>query len=255
MAALIARTSPGLGPLGNASFQGNLLVDAGFGNIPGMFIAAAAGDAFEASPTGNAVVIDPAVLTFNPWGFVRIWDYSDPTNPVLASTFNTVNSLNEAGPPDSRGTYSVHNVLVEGDNAYLSWYADGVLVLDISDPYNPVEVARYHGVGPEFEAQNGGSQDVWGIYKEPESALIYASDRNGGLYVLTLPTPGDCSGDGGDPNIVDVLRLLRHIGDPAVPLSCGGGDCTGNGGDANIVDVLRLLRHLGDPQVPLSCRG
>ncbi len=65
--------------------------------------------------------------------------------------------------------------------------------------------------------------------------------------------PGDCTGDGGDPNIVDVLRLLRHIGDPAVALSCGSGDCTGDGGDANIVDVLRLLRHIGDPSVPLSC--
>ena len=75
---------------------------------------------------------------------------------------------------------------------------------------------------------------------------------NGG-FITSGATPGDCTGDGGDPNIVDVLRLLRHIGDPAVPLSCGGGDCTGGGGDANIVDVLRLLRRIGDPVVPLSC--
>ena len=67
--------------------------------------------------------------------------------------------------------------------------------------------------------------------------------------------PGDCTGDGGEPNIVDVLRLLRHVGDPAVALSCGAGDCTGDGGDANIVDVLRLLRHLGDTSVPLSCQA
>ena len=68
--------------------------------------------------------------------------------------------------------------------AYISWYSDGVLVLDITDPNNPVEVARYAPGSPEFVAQNGGAQDVWGIYKIQEEPWIYASDRNGGLYVL-----------------------------------------------------------------------
>ena len=69
----------------------------------------------------------------------------------------------------------------------------------------------------------------------------------------TPAVPGDCTGDGSNPNILDVLRLLRHVGDPTVPLSCGNGDCTGDGGDPNVLDVLRLLRHIGDPTVPLSC--
>jgi hypothetical protein len=134
-----------------------------------------------------AVVIANNITGSTPWGGVRIWDYSDPANPVLASTFNTVcSSLAEfdASLCDARGTYSVHNVIVEGNKAYFSWYSDGVLVVDISDPYNPVEVARYHEAGPDFEARNGGIQDVWGIYKEPDKPWIYASDRNGGLYVL-----------------------------------------------------------------------
>lgn len=38
----------------------------------------------------------------------------------------------------------------------------------------------------EFEEQNGGIQDVWGVYKEPNSPWIYGSDRNGELYVLKL---------------------------------------------------------------------
>jgi len=155
--------------------------------IPAVFIGTAEGDLIEASPTGNVATIDPTAFTnLSPWGFVRIWDYTDPENPVLASTFNTVNSLNESGPPDPRGTYSVHNVIVEGDRAYISWYADGVVVLDISDPYNPVEIARYHVEGPEFENKNSGIQDVWGIFKPEGQDIIYASDRNGGLYLLTL---------------------------------------------------------------------
>jgi hypothetical protein len=143
---------------------------------------------FNAAAAGaDAIVIANNVATDTPWGGVRIWDYSDPANPVLASTFDTFCSSSPTFDPtkcDLRGTYSVHNVIVEGNMAYFSWYSDGVLIVDISDPYNPVEVARYHEAGPEFEARNGGIQDVWGIYKEPGKPWIYASDRNGGLYVL-----------------------------------------------------------------------
>ncbi len=86
------------------------------------------------------------------------------------------------------------------------------------------------------------------------ASLIATTEEAGGVAIVKgEAAPGDCTGDGGEPNIVDVLRLLRHIGDPEVPLSCGAGDCTGDGGDANIVDVLRLLRHIGDRAVPLSC--
>ena len=249
LAVLIANNTPSAGPFSNATFQG-------IGGIPGMFISTAAGDAFAASPTGNIVVIDPNVTTFNPWGFVRIWDYSDPTNPVLASTFNTVNSLNDSGPPNPDGTYSAHNVIVEGDRAYLSWYSDGVLVLDISDPYNPVQIARYHGEGPEFEAQNGGIQDVWGIYKEPGSPLIYASDRNGGLYLLTLGPPTlsadvDCDGD---VDIGDAQKTARSLinldvsqepGCPAIGSEVaslfGDVDCDN---DVDIGDAQKIARSL-----------
>lgn len=119
------------------------------------------------------------------WSGMRIWDYSDPENPVLASTFNTVCSADPLDAScDPRGTYSSHNVIVEGTKAYISWYSDGVLILDISDPYNVKEVGRYHEAGEAFEERNGGIQDVWGIYKVPEEPWIYASDRNGGLYIL-----------------------------------------------------------------------
>ncbi len=143
-----------------------------------------------------AIVIANNVRTDTPWGGLRIWDYSDPTKPVLASTFNTTCSADPFDPScDPRGTYTVHNVIVEGDLAYISWYSDGVLVLDISDPYHVKEVARYHETGPEFEARNGGIQDVWGIYKQPKESAVYASDRNGGLYVFKAKKSGSGKDD------------------------------------------------------------
>ncbi|WP_226004523.1 PA domain-containing protein [Natrinema salinisoli] len=160
-------------------------------DIPGLFVGHATGLAiFDADSADDLAVGDTGAsieATAEPerWGNVRIWDYSDEENPVLASEFDTRCSADPAHEScDPRGTYSVHNTIVERDKAYFSWYSDGVLVLDISDPYDPVETARYSRSGEEFEDQNGGIQDVWGIYKEPREPWIYASDRNGGLYVL-----------------------------------------------------------------------
>jgi hypothetical protein len=159
--------------------------------LPGVFVGHSTGLKIAGVDSAEALVIGApgesvrAAAVPNGWSGVRIWDYSDPANPVLASTFNTVCSADPVAEScDPRGTYSSHNVVVEGTKAYISWYSDGVVVLDVADPYNPVEVARYSESGPAFEERNGGIQDVWGIYKQPNRPFIYASDRNGGLYVL-----------------------------------------------------------------------
>ena len=147
---------------------------------------------FNAAAAGaDAVVIANNLRNDTPWSGIRVWDYSDPENPVLASTFNTTCSASPTPIPecDPLGTYSVHNVIVETTGkkvkAYLSWYWDGMLVLDVTDPYNPKETARYFDNSPEFLESNGGlPHDFWGVDKEPRRPWIYGSDRNGGLYVF-----------------------------------------------------------------------
>ena len=159
--------------------------------IPGVFVGHNTGLKLAGVESVDGLSIGAMGETFSVgveptgWSGLRIWDYSDPADPVLASTFNTVcSAYPDDASCDPDGIYSSHNVIVEGDKTYVSWYAEGVLVIDISDPYNPVEVARYHGADAVFEEGNGGIQDVWGIYKVPGEPVIYASDRNGGLYLL-----------------------------------------------------------------------
>jgi len=148
---------------------------------------------FNAAAAGaDAVVIANNLTNDTPWSGIRVWDYSDPANPVLASTFDTVCSASPTPIPecDPLGTYSVHNVVVETTDdgrvkAYLSWYWDGMLVLDVTDPANPEEVARYFDNSPEFIESNGGNpHDFWGVWKIPGEPWIYGSDRNGGLRIF-----------------------------------------------------------------------
>lgn len=166
-------------------------------DIPAIFVGHSAGlaifgvDDVNELAIGAKGAVNRAEAVADGWSGFRIWDYSDPANPVLAATFNTVCSANPVDPScDPRGVYSSHNVIVEDQGnrvlAYFSWYANGVLVVDVTDPYNPVEIARYNPTGIKFEEQNAGIQDVWGIFKEKNRPWIYASDRNGGLYILKL---------------------------------------------------------------------
>jgi hypothetical protein len=108
------------------------------------------------------------------YGYTRIFDIKDKTNPVLLSEFTT--DLTFDIPPTSAGrstfAKTVHDPKVQGNTLYLSYYSGGVLALDITDPSNPTEIGRYT---PE-------NADVWGVFVDRN--YILASDMGQGLKVL-----------------------------------------------------------------------
>jgi hypothetical protein len=71
---------------------------------------------------------------------------------------------------------------------YLSWYSDGLRVVDISEPASPREVAFF--VPPSVERLDGEESPplVWGVHVEGE--LIVVSDMTGGLYILKMAPEG-----------------------------------------------------------------
>jgi hypothetical protein len=106
------------------------------------------------------------------YGYTRILDISDKTTPVLLSEFKT--ELTEDVPPTSAYTFAktVHDPKVQGNTLYLSYYAGGVRIVDITDPSNPVEIGKYV---PE-------NSFVWGVFVDRN--YILASDMDSGLKVL-----------------------------------------------------------------------
>lgn len=172
-------------------------------DLPGVFVGHSTGLLIAGVASADDLVVGDAgesvaaSVVPNGWSGFRVWDYSDPANPVLASTFNTVCSENPVHAScNPAGTYSSHNVIVEDTDdgrvkAYISWYSDGMVILDITDPYAPRETARYFDNSAEFLASNGGQpHDFWGVYKVPGEPWIYGSDRNGGLYIFKETGPG-----------------------------------------------------------------
>jgi hypothetical protein len=161
--------------------------------IPTVAIGRADGERIkEALAGGTSVRVllsgDPLL---NSWGHLRIYDTSDMASPRQVGIFATEHS--KMCPPPALGWYTVHNPFVVGNTAYLSWYGDGLRVIDISDPSSPRETAFFvpgdteaaHGqsIAPRHnEPVEGGAAAVWGVYVHGD--LILLSDIQQGLYIL-----------------------------------------------------------------------
>ncbi|MBI2869336.1 MAG: hypothetical protein HYX96_05880 [Chloroflexi bacterium] len=112
------------------------------------------------------------------WGYGRILDVRDPARITEVGRFALANVFAFPPPP---GDHSMHDVVVDGRRAYISWYADGVRVVDFRDPRNPVEVASF--VDPE-------GSDFWGIFlfRHPNGKpYLMGSDRDTGLWIFDVP--------------------------------------------------------------------
>ncbi|MHB8574438.1 MAG: PA domain-containing protein [Dehalococcoidia bacterium] len=151
-------------------------------NIPVVSIRPADADRLRASLNGaSASIVLPSERHS---GGLRIWDISNLANPRQVGAYQTPDST--AFPPPDTGFYTIHNPEVVGDLAYLSWYTDGLRVVDVSDPTNPRELAAYvppAGKNPlrsEFPDQTLD----WGV--SVQGGLVLLSDINTGLHVVRV---------------------------------------------------------------------
>jgi hypothetical protein len=122
------------------------------------------------------------------YGYMRVYDYSDPASPVQIGEYRTPNST---GTTDqAAGDFVIHNNFLVGTDVYSSWYTDGVRVVDTSDPTGPVEVAYFvppagqNTVKPSQRGVLSNTTQIWGVVVDEATGLIYASDMNTGLWIL-----------------------------------------------------------------------
>ena len=107
------------------------------------------------------------------WGYTRIYDIKDKSNPVLLGDYRSFNSVTQVKAGDrAPGRFTVHDPKVLGNTLYLSHYSDGVRMVDITNPSQPVEIGSYV---PK-------NADIWGVFVDRN--YILASDMQAGLKVL-----------------------------------------------------------------------
>jgi choice-of-anchor B domain-containing protein len=83
------------------------------------------------------------------------------------------------------GNSPIHNIFVLGNYAHISYYKDGYVLLDISDPTAPALAGQYD----TFPGSGGTFDGAWGCYPYLPSGHVIISDISTGLYVLKFDMP------------------------------------------------------------------
>jgi hypothetical protein len=128
------------------------------------------------------------------WGGQTIYDASLPDAPQLLSRYESPGAGLTDGEPDYSGYFSAHEVVILGDLEYVSWYSDGLRIVDLSDPANPTEVASFVpsvATDPQqhwiTRTGNRSFPMTWGV--TVFNGLIYLSDMNTGLWIVRYVPP------------------------------------------------------------------
>ncbi len=103
---------------------------------------------------------------------VKFWDVSDHTAPELIATYT-------AGP----GSIP-HNTHIRGNFAFISYYYDGLKIVDISERRAPQEVANWDTYPDDHLQRGRGYEGAWGAYPFLPSGLVLVSDRKYGLAIV-----------------------------------------------------------------------
>lgn len=104
-------------------------------------------------------------------GRIAVYDISNKTNIQYRDEWT----------PDTNTI--PHNAFFVGDMIYVSWYTEGLIVVDASDPANLKKHASYDtsAYGP-----GAGYHGAWGVYPFQPSGNIYISDMEEGFHILKV---------------------------------------------------------------------
>ncbi|MBK9107078.1 MAG: choice-of-anchor B family protein [Saprospiraceae bacterium] len=103
---------------------------------------------------------------------VEAWDLTDLELIRKSDSYKVINK--------EYPTVIPHNVFHTNDRLYVSYYTEGVRILDTRDPYNLVEVAWYD----THEEYKEGFHGCWSVYPFFKNGLCIASDIENGMFVL-----------------------------------------------------------------------
>lgn len=131
-----------------------------------------------------------------PWGHLRIVDAEDPAALKLLSEVKLAeNDPAQCATAPARTAFTAHNATVTSEVAFVTWYAGGLVAIDVRNPKKPKIVAELRpeplpSVQVEDPGLGGNPVEMWS-YPIIKDGLLYVVDVRNGLYVLSYTGVGE----------------------------------------------------------------
>ncbi|MDZ5696555.1 hypothetical protein [Chelativorans sp. M5D2P16] len=122
---------------------------------------------------------DVAKLRPSPPSFAWIYDITDETNPLPISTFQVPDLDPEGAPQPPMSGCHQPSERFSGTIIPFAWFAQGMRLVDIADPFAPKEVGHFLPDAPEG-ADRASSNDV----TIDDRGFVYLIDRVRGVDVI-----------------------------------------------------------------------
>jgi len=118
--------------------------------------------------------------TGKPHAPFRTWDVTDPTTPILLSSYELPETSTPYDTNVARfGTHQLREKVDTDNLVYVTWFAGGLRIMDINDPANPKERA-YFIPKPGDGAIAPLTNDIY----IDDRGLLFVTDKKRGLDVI-----------------------------------------------------------------------
>jgi hypothetical protein len=163
----------------NHGFGGFVAVDISAGNNKPVELARIPAPAYShaswlGTANGHKVLLhgdEGLTATSDGGAFMRVYE-GDRASPAF---------MTEIGRYQTRPEVGIHNIEMHGNLAYIAYYQDGVRIVDLTEPTNPIEIAHYNTWDP-VSSYGDGFEGAVGI--RLVDGYIYVADDVRGLLIL-----------------------------------------------------------------------
>jgi hypothetical protein len=113
---------------------------------------------------------------------LRTWDVSDPTRPKILCTYQLDEQAQPYHGDDVRfGTHQLREIVDRDCMLYVTWFAAGLRMIDISDPSRPQEKGYF------IPQPTAGKTTPWtNDVAKDDRGLVFLTDKVRGLDVIEL---------------------------------------------------------------------
>ncbi len=183
-------TTPSLWATKSSPYIHDLHVQDGFAHLGEIYDGKYRISTVQSNFPTKDTITTPGVFTHSTWVNANntVCVTTDEVNGGSIATYDisNMNNIQHLDTWTLNANSIVHNAFIIGDKVFASWYTEGFVCADISDPSNINFLASYD---TSSYGSGSGYHGAWGCYPFSPSGVVYISDIEEGFHILQVDGP------------------------------------------------------------------